>query len=123
MRYTLMTDFSGTSIFRNDFVVIGRGDFRSARPMWPMWPEVAKSGSKNQNLDGMRWSLDLFTIALDSSHHFGVVRRQNRIKIGQVMAKSGRTDPKVPPGCRYWSCQSPQTHCSLKDTSPKATFS
>ena len=24
----------------------------------------------------------------------------------------GRADPKVPPGCRYLPCLSPQTHCS-----------
>ena len=31
------------------------GYFGSARPMWPMEPQVAKIGSKHQNLNGMRW--------------------------------------------------------------------
>ena len=52
----MVTDISGTSILSNEFVVIGRAntdilgvllEFGSARPIWPMWPQVAKSGSKN----------------------------------------------------------------------------
>ena len=52
----MATDFSGTSILSNDRLGKYRqpgGTFRSARQMWPMWPQVAKTGSKNQNLNGM----------------------------------------------------------------------
>ena len=52
----MVTDFSGTSFLSNEFEVIGRastdnldgGTFGSERPMWPMWPQVAKSGSKTK---------------------------------------------------------------------------
>ena len=29
---------------------------KSENPTWPMWPQVAKSGSKYENLNGTRWS-------------------------------------------------------------------
>ena len=63
-----MTDFSGTSILSNEFVVIGREStdnlevLLGLRQMWPMSPQVAKSGLKNQNLNGMILSLYLFTM-------------------------------------------------------------
>ena len=76
----MVTDFSGTSILSIEFVVIDRasannlgGTFGSARPVWP---QVAKSGSKNQNLNGMRWSLDRIT--------------NGQVMPTQRLAKSGR---------------------------------
>ena len=57
-----MTDFSGTSILSNEFVVIGRASTDNLGVLFG--PQVAKSGSKNQNVNGMRWSLDIFAIGL-----------------------------------------------------------
>ena len=62
----MVTDCSGTSILSNEFVVIGRastdnlGVLLGPHALWPIWPQVAKSGSKNLNLNGIKWSLDLF---------------------------------------------------------------
>ena len=52
--------FSGISILRYELGVIGRASTNNLRvvlgprPMWSMWPQVAKSGSKYQNLNGKR---------------------------------------------------------------------
>ena len=68
----MVIDFSGTSIFINEFVEIGRGSTDNLGYFWVRAPNVAhvatgdKKWLKKQNLNGIRCSLDLFTIGLVS---------------------------------------------------------
>ena len=48
----MVADFSGIFILSNEFVVIGRASTYNLGVI--LWPQVAKSGSKDQNLNGMR---------------------------------------------------------------------
>ena len=69
----MVTDFSGTSILSNEFVIIGRASTDNLGYFWVRAPNVAhvatggKKWRKKQNLNGIRWSLDLFAIGLVSN--------------------------------------------------------
>ena len=93
----MVTDFSGTSILQNEFVVIGRasidnlgvllGPRAQCCPCGHRWQKVAQKPESERN--------EMELISFQSVDNFGVVKRQNRIKNGQVMAtqrlaKSGR---------------------------------
>ena len=89
----MVPDFSGRLILSNELGVIGRastdnlgvGTFGPTRPMWLMWPQVAKSGSKIWT----EWDRAYIFSSLDSSwwaDHFSVVEHQNWIKNGQDIA-------------------------------------
>ena len=81
----MMTDFSGTSILSNEFVVIGRASTDNLGVRAPNVAHVATGGKKwLKKPKCERNEMEL-----------SVVKRQNRIKNGQVMAtqrlaKTGR---------------------------------
>ena len=62
----MVTDFSGASILSNEFVVIGRastdnlGVLLSLRSARPMWPQVAKNGSKKSKSERNEMELRSF---------------------------------------------------------------